>query len=57
MMACVIFTIISIYRLYYYYYCSDIDGASDVHFWWTYGVWVLIPSRFGHFEFIDVASF
>ena len=29
MMVCIIFMIISIYRL-YYYYCSNIDGASDV---------------------------
>ena len=55
-MANVIFMIIDIYRL-YYYYCSDMDGASDVHFLWTYGVWVLIPSRFEHSEFIDAANF
>ena len=56
MMACVIFMIINTYRL-YYYYCSDMDGASDVHCLWTYSVWVLIPSRFGHYEFIDASSF
>ena len=56
MMACVIFMIIGIYRL-YYYYCSDMDGAFDVHFLWTYGVWVLVSNRFGHFEFIDIVNF
>ena len=30
------------------------DGASDVHILW---VWVLIPSRFGHSEFIDATIF
>ena len=54
-MPCVIFMIVIIYRL--YYYCFDIDGASDIYFLWTYGVWVLIPSRFGHFEFSEAASF
>ena len=29
MVACTIFMIINIYRL-YYFYCSDMDGASDV---------------------------
>ena len=33
------------------------DGASDVHFLWEYGVWILIPSIFGHFEFIDATNF
>ena len=54
-MACVIFMIINIYRLYYYYF--DMHGVCDVHFLWKYGVWVLIPSRFEHFEFIDSISF
>ena len=54
MMSFFVFMIIIIHRLYYGY---DMDGASDVHFLWTYGVWVLIPSRFGHSEFIDVAFF
>ena len=56
MIASVIFMIISIYRP-YYYYCSDMDGASDVHCLWTYGVWVLIPNRFGHSESIDANNF
>ena len=58
MMACVIFMIINIYGLYYYYYyCSEMDGASRVHCLWTYGVWVLIPNGFGHYEFRYVAIF
>ena len=57
MIACVSFMIINIYRLYYYYYCFEMDGVFDVHFLWTYGVWVLIPSRFRHSEFISATNF
>ena len=56
MMACIISMIINIYKL-YYYYCSDMDEAFNVRFLWTYGVLVLIPSIFGHYEFIDVVGF
>ena len=56
MMDFVIFMVIIIYKL-YYYYCSDMDGASKVHFLWTCGVWLLIPSIFGYSEFIGVADF
>ena len=55
MVACVIIMIITIYMLYYYYY--GMDGASDVYFLWTYGVWVLIPSVFGYFESIGTLKF
>ena len=56
-LACIIFMIIITYRI-YYYYCSNIDGASDVPLWWTYGVWVLIPiSWFWHSESIGATGF
>ena len=39
------------------FYRFDMDGASDVLLRWTYGVYFLIPSGFGHSKSIGAAGF